>query len=87
MWNKHSTPVVIVSTEAKAGAGQPVTFFLAGQTRTREKREKVTAFPPFSVKSTANRENSRFQSGNKQEKIYRKIMKKLLQFVKDRVTL
>ena len=31
--------------------------------------------------------NGRFQSGNKQEKIYRKIMKKLLQFVKDRVTL
>jgi hypothetical protein len=39
------------------------------------------------VKYTANGENSGFQSGNKQEKIYREIMKKLLHFVKDRVTL
>lgn len=58
-----------------------------GRTRTRGKDRKSERFCAVCPQQGTENENGRFQSGNKQEKIYRKIMKKLLQFVKDRVTL
>jgi hypothetical protein len=59
--------------------------------------QNVTGFPTFLWKIrtflrklkgfAAAEKRQKFQTGYKQEKIYHEIVKKLLQFVKDRVTL
>ena len=84
-------PIVILSTKTKT-EGRAACHILPqrtapGGTRNVKKPAKSDGFSAEHAKNGTNAENSKFQSGNKQEKIYRKITKKLLQFVKDRVTL